>query len=123
MRLLKRWRWPCSSRRRSLTRGTRSSTVPVPKVSLRPWDRPLCTTGARPVSCRAMTLDVVVGFRLQRRHQHPPRSEPCDLIQLKKLLACFPSSSTLYYLQHQWRLLPPLPPGFALPTRKATPPF
>ncbi len=75
------------------------------------------------VTLLAMTLGVVVGFRLQRRHQHPPRSEPCDLIQLKKLLACFPSSSTLYYLQHQWRLLPPLPPGFALPTRKATPPF
>src|SRR5712692_903343 len=59
------------------------------------------------VTLLAMTLGVVVGFRLQRRHQHPPRSEPCDLIQLKKLLACFPSSSTLYYLQHRWRLLPP----------------
>src|SRR5713101_2545846 len=30
-----------------LTRGAQSSTVPVPKISFAPWDRPLCTTSAR----------------------------------------------------------------------------
>src|ERR1700719_4493110 len=59
------------------------------------------------VALVTMTLDVVVGFRLQRRHQHPPRSHPCDLVQLKKLPFSFPSSPIFYYLQHRWRLLPP----------------
>jgi hypothetical protein len=62
---------------------------------------------ARFVALLAMTLDVVVGLRPQRRHQHPPRSHPCDLIQLKKLAACFPRILLLDYLQHRWRLLPP----------------
>ncbi len=53
IRLVKRLRCLCSSRRRSLTRGARSSTVPAPKVSLRACAEPLCTTSARPVSSRS----------------------------------------------------------------------
>jgi hypothetical protein len=44
------------------------------------------------VALSAMTPDIVVGLRLQRRHPHPTRSSPRDLVQLKKPLARFPSS-------------------------------
>src|SRR6266852_5053167 len=125
MRLVKRRRLPCSSRRRSLTRGALSSTVPVPKVSLRPWPRPLRTQRASLlVALAAMALDVIVGLRLKRFDQHPPGALARDLIQRQKLLTGFPRSRLLDYLQH--RLRPPstrLPPGFALLTQKGTPPF
>jgi len=54
-----------------------------------------------------MALHVVGGLSLKRRHQHPPRSAPHDLVQLKQLLAGFPCNPILHYLQHRWRLLPP----------------
>src|ERR1019366_6789761 len=109
MRLVKRWRWPCSSRRRSLTRGALSSTVPRAQSKLAPLG-PAVVHHQRPplvVALVTVALHIVDGFRRQRRHQHPPRSHPRDLIQLKKLLACFPSGPIVHYLQHRWRLLPP----------------
>jgi hypothetical protein len=53
MWLVNRWRWPRSSRRRSLTRGACSSTVPVPKVILRMEAYPLRTTKACPCWSRS----------------------------------------------------------------------
>src|SRR5580658_3256185 len=49
MRLLKRWHWPCSSWRRSLTRGTFSSTVPAPTVALAVL--PVLVAAGAAVSC------------------------------------------------------------------------
>jgi hypothetical protein len=53
MWLVKRWRRPRLSRRRSLTRGACSSTVPVPKVSFLVEARPLRTTRACPCWSRS----------------------------------------------------------------------
>jgi hypothetical protein len=74
-------------------RRPKSSTVPVPKVGLRPWDRSLRTTSVRPrsVALVTMALHLVCGFRIQRRHQYPPRCSPRDLLdELPKFPACFP---------------------------------
>ncbi len=76
------------------------------------------------VALAPMALDVIVGLRLKRFDQHPPCALARDLIQRQKLLTGFPCILLLDYLQHRWRLLPTrLPPGFALLTRKGTPPF
>src|SRR5260370_29202261 len=73
------------------------------------------------VTLLAMTLGVVVGFRLQRRHQHPPRSEPCRSHPAQKAARLLPFQ--LHSLLPSTSVASPstrLPPGFALPTRKGT---
>src|ERR1700687_1376838 len=76
------------------------------------------------VALAALALDVIVGLRLKRFAQHPPCALARDLVQRQKPLTGFPCILLLDYLQHRWRLLPTrLPPGFALHTRKVTPPF
>ena len=84
--------------------------------------RPLRTTRA---SRAAMALDVIVGLSPERFAQHPPRALARDLIQQQNLLTRFPRILLLLdYFRYRWRLLPiRLPPGFALLTRKGTPPF
>jgi hypothetical protein len=76
------------------------------------------------VALAAMSLYVIVGLRPERFDQHPPCALARDLVQRQTLLTGFPCILFLDYLHYRWHLLPTrLPPGFALLTRKGTPPL
>ena len=122
--LVKRWRSPSSSRRRSFTRGAWISIVPAPSVTFRARDRRSAPPArARPVSLAGVPLEVLRHLGLERLtsiRRAPSRASSSRPATSSSFPSVFSTNLSMGGVS--------LPPGanresvFWI-TRKGTPPF